>query len=359
MFKQIFKSIKGRGFRSILIILAVLLIIVPATVEATDDAAADIIQTEILEPVNPNAINESFSRNVQTKIQITNDSSKISKNIKIQVPLISVDSDYQETVNTTYSIKPTKVSNEGFNTSNGTFLIDSIAPGSTETVLIDYEIIINPAYTLSAPEVLSDETTHYSNKNNNKASNLKEYLKPSQKIQSDNSKIKSKALQITQDLDDDLEKARKIFTFVKEHMQYNFQSPHRNKDALSALTTGEGVCEDYAVLFVALSRAAGIPARQVNGYAGFKVPSKALNTNLGKAVSLWNYRHSWVEFYIEDMGWLPADPTFSSKNDEFKYFGYLPFDSRIAQNYLDQSLKVNYQGSSNGLKVEWEEALIN
>ena len=142
-------------------------------------------------------------------------------------------------------------------------------------------------------------------------------------------------------------------------MQYNFQSPHRNKDALSALTTGEGVCEDYAVLFVALSRAAGIPARQVNGYAGFKVPSKALNTNLGKAVSLWNYRHSWVEFYIEDMGWLPADPTFSSKNDEFKYFGYLPFDSRIAQNYFDQSLKVNYQGSSNGLKVEWEEALIN
>ncbi len=337
--------------------LAVLLIIAPAAVEATDDMTANIIQTEILEPSILNTASESFSRNIQTKIQITNDSSKISKNIRIQVPLISIDSNYQETVNTTYSIKPIKISNEGFNTSNGIFLIDSIAPGSTETVLIDYDIIINPVYTLSSPETLSDETTRYVNKNDNKANNPKEYLKPSQKIQSDNSKIKAKASQIIQDSDDDLEKVRKIFTFVKEHMRYSLQSPHRNKDALNALTTGEGVCEDYAVLFVALSRAAGIPARQVNGYAKPKISNEIWNTNSEQPVSLSSYRHCWVEFYIEGLGWLPADLTFGSKSDPFEYFGSLPFNSHIAQNYFDQSLKVNYQGSSNGLKIKWEEML--
>ena len=131
MFKQIFKSIKGRGFRSILIILAVLLIIVPVIVK--QPAMCRYYSNRRLEPVNPNAVNESFSE--MFKLNSYQRQQNFQKH-KIQVPLISVDSDYQETVNTTYSIKPTKVSNEGFNTSNGTFLIDSIAPAPLKQCLL-------------------------------------------------------------------------------------------------------------------------------------------------------------------------------------------------------------------------------
>lgn len=63
----------------------------------------------------------------------------------------------------------------------------------------------------------------------------------------------------------------------------------------------KGNCADLARLFIALARASGIPARQVNGMV-FS-PDVSANKSVKK------YEHAWVEIYFPKYGWLPVDPT--------------------------------------------------
>jgi len=92
---------------------------------------------------------------------------------------------------------------------------------------------------------------------------------------------------------DDIGTVRRAFDFVVEHMQstgYDLES----HGAVEALTEGTGDCTEYADLFVALVRAAGIPARHVSGY----LANDAVDTP----------QHSWAEVYLKGMGWVPFDP---------------------------------------------------
>jgi transglutaminase-like putative cysteine protease len=64
-------------------------------------------------------------------------------------------------------------------------------------------------------------------------------------------------------------------------------------NALQVLRTRSGDCNEHTQLFVALSRAAGLPARVAAGlaYVGGKF-----------------YYHAWPEIYLDD--WVAVDPTF-------------------------------------------------
>lgn len=64
-------------------------------------------------------------------------------------------------------------------------------------------------------------------------------------------------------------------------------------------TRKQGVCQDFANLFICLARLLGIPARYVCGYV-FSPQSNSLQS----AAS-----HAWVELYIPQVGWKAFDPT--------------------------------------------------
>lgn len=124
------------------------------------------------------------------------------------------------------------------------------------------------------------------------------YVKPQEKIESDNKAIIDKANELTQGLTTDYRKAAAIFEYVNITMEYNTSETYANKGALSALGSGKGVCEEFATLFVALCRAEEIPARVVAGYKVEEVNGKE---------SLID--HAWAEIYLDDYGWLPVEPT--------------------------------------------------
>ena len=69
--------------------------------------------------------------------------------------------------------------------------------------------------------------------------------------------------------------------------------------ASEVLHTGRGDCTEHALLFVALARAAGIPARGVHGlvYANYGDGGAGL------------YWHAWAEVKVGEE-WIPVDPTF-------------------------------------------------
>jgi transglutaminase-like putative cysteine protease len=64
--------------------------------------------------------------------------------------------------------------------------------------------------------------------------------------------------------------------------------------AEKVLETRRGDCNEYATLYVALARAAGLPSRTVSGLV-------YLNGRF--------YYHAWAEVYLDD--WVAVDPTFN------------------------------------------------
>lgn len=135
--------------------------------------------------------------------------------------------------------------------------------------------------------------------------NYQEYLKPTELIQVNDPLIQQKAIELTKNVDNPYDKAYEIFKYVNLNTNYDYNiGEHSNKGALSALTYHEGVCQDYAQLFVALCRASGIPARTVSGYRNVK--------ELTDTIDLTNRNHMWAEFYLPGYGWVIAEPTITS-----------------------------------------------
>ncbi len=89
--------------------------------------------------------------------------------------------------------------------------------------------------------------------------------------------------------------ARAVFDWVRGHVR-GAGYDGTDRGALYALTQGRGDCTEYAALFVALCRRAGIPARALGGYV--------LDRNAVLDPAAY---HNWAEFLMEGR-WQLADP---------------------------------------------------
>lgn len=107
-------------------------------------------------------------------------------------------------------------------------------------------------------------------------------------------------------------KARLIFEWFDRNVTYTATPEYSTIPSLSeyCLREGRGDCGVQAMLFIALCRAAGLPARWQSGLT--LLPGKM---NL----------HDWAMFHVEPYGWLPADPSrgFRDTDDEELRWFYL------------------------------------
>jgi tetratricopeptide (TPR) repeat protein len=110
------------------------------------------------------------------------------------------------------------------------------------------------------------------------------------------------------------------------------------------LERGHAECRGYTVLFVALCRAAGVPARPVWGVA--LLPG-------GKP----DYAsHNWAEVYVTGVGWVPVDP------QRPESFGFLP--TNVVRVFMDAKKGAATQENlpllnllfMNGDQLKWEQA---
>lgn len=121
------------------------------------------------------------------------------------------------------------------------------------------------------------------------------------------------------------ENAQSIYNFVVEKLTYDKEKGGsgylERKGAVSALNEPDKVvCMEFSDLFIAMSRAAGIPARELNGYA-------YTSDNVLKPLSIEftssDVLHSWPEFYDPFYGWVAIDPTWGSTTNGLDYFSRL------------------------------------
>ena len=122
---------------------------------------------------------------------------------------------------------------------------------------------------------------------------LSEYLEATEEIQADHARIRSRARRIVRRKRDPVEQARAVNRWVYRHVEGAEFSNYET--ALDVLVHLEGDCTEHALLFVALCRAAGLPAREVSGlvYAG---PAE-------RAFGM----HRWAQVYVG--AWVDVDPT--------------------------------------------------
>lgn len=125
------------------------------------------------------------------------------------------------------------------------------------------------------------------------------YLRPEQEIQADAPELLATLKRLGADQGTAHERLKRIHAFTTGLGGRPFKG---TTDALTALRLGEASCNGKSRLFVALARAAGMPARLVGGLI---LDSGSKKTS-----------HQWVEVYVGGH-WVPFCPT----ND---YFAKLP-----------------------------------
>lgn len=136
-------------------------------------------------------------------------------------------------------------------------------------------------------------------------SDMQDYLRPTRQVQSDHPDIQAKAKALVRDVKTEFDAVQRILTWVVDHMRY--VTPPRQYDAMYSFESGKGNCQNYSHLSAALMRTAGIPVRIVNGVT-LKEPY-AIKTSGGEfTFKMGQGRHSWIEVWFPDLGWVPFDP---------------------------------------------------
>ncbi len=135
--------------------------------------------------------------------------------------------------------------------------------------------------------------------------------------EADNSEIQKLAKQ--------LRNPQAINDYVVKTLSYDFSRVTSNKPRLGAMgvldNPKSAACREFTDLFIALSRAAGIPAREVDGYAYTENPQQ-------RPVSLTrDILHAWPEYYDnQKKTWVMIDPTWGNTTGGIDYFSTLDLD---------------------------------
>ena len=101
--------------------------------------------------------------------------------------------------------------------------------------------------------------------------------------------------------DDPLMLVQELNQRLFDYFKYVPRSTRVDSPIDDAITTGEGVCQDFAHTMIALLRHVGIPARYVSGYLYRSREDHDRSTP--------DATHAWVDVLLPHLGWVGFDPT--------------------------------------------------
>ncbi|MDP3941812.1 MAG: transglutaminase family protein, partial [bacterium] len=150
-----------------------------------------------------------------------------------------------------------------------------------------------------------------------------------------------------------LKTPKAIYDYLVKNLTYDFSRVEENRPRLGALGTlkqkSSAVCLEFTDLFIALARAAGVPAREVDGYANTE-NSKQRPLSLVKDIL-----HAWPEYYdFKKQTWVMVDPTWGNTTGGVDYFDVLDFD-HVA--FVLRGIDSEYPVPAGGYKYDEDENL--
>ncbi len=127
-------------------------------------------------------------------------------------------------------------------------------------------------------------------------------------------------------------RARKLFQHLIANMEYELVGGWNT--APTVLKRGNGSCSEYSFSYIALCRAAGVPAR----YVGSLVVR-------GDDASYDDVFHRWNEIYLPGYGWVPVDANAGDRE--------LPADQAKAFGGISNRFLVTTEGGGNSEYLGW------
>ncbi len=116
-----------------------------------------------------------------------------------------------------------------------------------------------------------------------------------------------------------LKTPRAIYDYVTSNLSYNYSRVTPNVERLGASAAlkdpKNAICTEFTDAFIAIARAAGIPAREINGFAYTE------NPQIQPLSLVSDVLHAWPEYWDQGrQAWIPVDPTWGSTTGGVDYF---------------------------------------
>lgn len=184
--------------------------------------------------------------------------------------------------------------------------LGSLGPGESKTIRVRQVVKVSSVYFDIDPSRIENDVPP----------ELQQYTRPVAGLfESDDPRVVSLVEEITEGAGNAYEMARRIFDWIVKNVEYRVQQDEHS--ALYAVLTRTGDCTEFSNLFVAMARAAGIPAKIVSGN-GF-LPLYSIS---GESVDFDDVGHAWAIFYLPGYGWIPADGTWPQGRGSFAELSY-------------------------------------
>lgn len=186
------------------------------------------------------------------------------------------------------------------------------------------------------------------------------YTRPQRGIESDSSRIRELAAQIVGSETNVYKQVLLIQAWVGQNVRYPQVGSTYPDDALQCIAQGIGDCSGQSKAFVALARAAGIPARTVAGLLPFK-RGEGMLEQFGPRVAWFEQNlsvHVWVEVYLPPLGWVQGEPDMPGfgvdKERLVTMRGPFSFPNGLCAQATYFHLPLAVQGTWCGQSVGWE-----
>ena len=166
-------------------------------------------------------------------------------------------------------------------------------------------------------------------------SEYEKYLEATTLINSDNIVIKETAEQIIGDEDDLYEVVYKLGSWGNDNIEYSLETltEELTQNSVWVLQNKRGVCDELTVLFIAMLRSQGIPAKFVSGSS---------YTNIIPGFG----NHAWAEVYFPGKGWVPFDVTYGQ-------YGYVDATHiKMRESHKAKEPSVSYRWSPGGKNID-------
>lgn len=225
----------------------------------------------------------------------------------------------------TYSMKPTEIVTDQWNQKTALFRFKDLKPGektnvqmTTTAATYNVRYFIYPEKVGTMAEIPQD---------------IKDkYLADDDKYQIKHEVIQSTLKNVVGNETNPYWIMRKLHQFLIGHLYYNMDGAWDT--APTVITNGHGSCSEYTFVFIALCRAAGLPARYVGS-----TWSRNENTYLDEVY------HRWVEVYLPGYGWIPTDPTHGDRE--------LPRDQAFPIGLVRNQALITTQSGGGSKTLEW------
>lgn len=159
------------------------------------------------------------------------------------------------------------------------------------------------------------------------------FLYPNQYVNfSPDSEASKLALSLLSDDATEQEGIDAVFQYVTSHISYDEEKAATVEtgylpDVDETLSTGKGICFDYAALMTAMLRSRDIPCKLQIGYAG-------------------DIKHAWIDVYIRGKGWVDHAITYDGEK-------WNRMDPTFTANSEDEELINSYIGDSENYTLQF------